>query len=63
MVYIGFPARFQSATLAVTNLFIQSRINILGTDAVAALAAFSKFLSIIVRNLVREKSLKTIMLR
>ncbi|MCI7588616.1 MAG: MATE family efflux transporter [Candidatus Treponema excrementipullorum] len=42
MVYIGFPAGFQSATLAVTNLFIQSRINILGTDAVAALAAFSK---------------------
>ena len=42
MIKIGFPAGFQSLSLAVTNLAIQSRINVLGTDFSASNAAFCK---------------------
>ena len=43
---IGFPAGFQAVLFAISNTLIQANINILGTDSVAAWAAFGKIDSI-----------------
>lgn len=46
IVQIGFPAGLQSVMYSVSNLIIQSSVNSLGTDTVAAWAAYSKIDSI-----------------
>ncbi|MCR5731843.1 MAG: MATE family efflux transporter [Sphaerochaetaceae bacterium] len=42
IIRIGVPVGIQSALFNITNLLIQSGVNSLGTDAVAAWAAYSK---------------------
>lgn len=42
MIRIGFPAGLQSVMYSSSNVIIQSSINSLGTDTVAAWAAYSK---------------------
>lgn len=42
IIRIGVPVGLQSALYNITNLLIQSGVNALGTDAVAAWAAYSK---------------------
>ena len=39
---LGLPAGIQSVVYSVSNLFIQARVNIFGTDTVAAYTAFGK---------------------
>ncbi len=46
MLRIGLPAGLQSSMYSISNVFIQSSINRLGTDSVAAWAAFRKIDSI-----------------
>ncbi len=46
MLKIGFPAGFQSVLYGFSNTLIQANINALGTDSVAAWAAFGKIDSI-----------------
>lgn len=42
IIRIGLPAGLQSVLYSISNLVIQSSINILGTDTIAAWSAFSK---------------------
>lgn len=42
MIRIGFPSGLQSVMYGISNVIIQSAINSLGTDSVAAWAAYSK---------------------
>lgn len=46
MIRIGFPSGLQSVMYGVSNVIIQSAINSLGTDSVAAWAAYSKLDSV-----------------
>ncbi|MCI8863793.1 MAG: MATE family efflux transporter [Lachnospiraceae bacterium] len=46
MVRIGFPSGLQSVTYGLSNVIIQSAINSLGTDSVAAWASYSKLDSV-----------------
>lgn len=46
MVRIGFPSGLQSVMYGISNVIIQSAINSLGTNSVAAWAAYSKIDSI-----------------
>lgn len=46
MLRIGLPAGLQSSTYSISNVFIQAFINDLGTNSVAAWAAFRKIDSI-----------------
>lgn len=46
MLRMGLPAGIQSSMYGISNLFIQTSINGLGTDAVAAWAAFRKIDSV-----------------
>lgn len=46
MIRIGFPSGLQSVMYGISNVIIQSAINSLGTDSVAAWAAYSKLDSV-----------------
>lgn len=46
IVQIGLPAGLQSVMYAVSNIIIQSSVNFLGTDTVAAWTAYSKIDSV-----------------
>ncbi len=46
MLKVGFPAGVQSSMYGIANIFIQTSINGLGTDSVAAWAAFRKIDSV-----------------
>lgn len=41
-VVLGLPAGIQSVVYSVSNLYIQSKVNLFGTDTVAAYTAFGK---------------------
>lgn len=42
MLRIGLPAGMQSSMYSISNIFVQTAINTLGTDSIAAWAAFRK---------------------
>lgn len=42
IIQIGFPAGLQSAMYSISNIIIQSSVNALGTDTIAAWTAYSK---------------------
>ena len=42
MIFIGLPAGFQSSMYNISNIILQSATNMLGTDTVAAWAAYGK---------------------
>ena len=42
MLYLGIPAGIQGMMYSISNIIIQKAINVLGTDTVAANAAYSK---------------------
>lgn len=42
ILHIGLPAGIQSVMFAVSNVFIQSNINVFGTDVIAGWTAFGK---------------------
>lgn len=42
IIQIGFPAGLQSAMYSISNIIIQSSVNVLGTDTIAAWTAYSK---------------------
>lgn len=46
IIRIGFPAGVQSVMYGLSNVIVQSGINLLGTDSVAAWAAYSKIDSV-----------------
>lgn len=46
MIRIGFPSGLQSVTYGLSNVIIQTAINSLGTDSVAAWASYSKLDSV-----------------
>lgn len=46
IIIIGLPMGAQSILYSVSNLFVQARVNVFGTDAIAAYTAFGKIDSI-----------------